>query len=270
MGIYIQPPFWQTWWFRILVVLIVIGALITFIKLRERRIIREQQLQSDFREHAMALEMKALRSQMNPHFIYNSLNSIRLFVMQNQNEDAEKYLVQFSRLMRLILDNSRQEWVSLQSELDLLRLYMELEQLRFDHKFDFYIDVDEALQPEQLFLPPMLLQPYIENAILHGIRHKTGKGNIFIRISKQDKLLRCEIEDDGVGRAKAAQFKKQSVTTHKSIGTQVTEERIHLLKNAEGVAASIQFTDKINEQGQATGTKVILSLPLLTSRPLQA
>jgi LytS/YehU family sensor histidine kinase len=239
-------------------------------KLRERRIIAEQKLQSDFREHTMSLEMKALRSQMNPHFIYNSLNSIRLFVMQNQNEDAEKYLVQFSRLMRLILDNSRQEWVSLQSELDLLRLYMELEQLRFDHKFDFYISVDEVLQAEQLFLPPMLIQPYVENAILHGIRHKTGKGHLMIRISSQNKQLLCEVEDDGVGRAKAAELKSKSVTTHKSIGTQVTEERIHLLKNAEGVAASIRFEDKINEQGQSTGTRVVLSLPLLTSRPLQA
>lgn len=270
MKIYIKPPFWQTWWFRIIAALLIIGALIIYIKLRERRIIREQKLQSDFRERTMLLEMKALRSQMNPHFIYNSLNSIRLFVMQNQNEDADKYLVQFSRLMRLILDNSRHELVSLQSELDLLRLYMELEQLRFDHKFDFHMEVDKALSPEQVFLPPMLLQPYVENAILHGLRHKPGKGNIIICIGKQDRQLRCEIDDDGIGRGKAAQFKRPSVKAHKSIGTQVTEERIRLLKSTDGAGASIQFIDKTGANGEAAGTKVILSLPLITSHALQA
>lgn len=264
MSIYVQPPFWQTWWFRIVAALVVIGGLITYVKLRERRIIREQKRESDFREQSMQLEMKALRAQMNPHFIYNSLNSIRLFVMQNQNEDAEKYLVQFSRLMRLILENARQEWVSLQSELDLLRLYMELEQLRFDHKFSFHISIDETISPQQVFLPPMLLQPYVENAILHGIRHKTGKGNILISIRQKNTYLLCEIEDDGVGRAQAAQYKRQTVTTHKSVGTEVTAERIRLLKNANGNGASLQIIDKISDQGDATGTKVVLTLPLIT------
>ncbi|HYE54107.1 MAG TPA: two-component regulator propeller domain-containing protein, partial [Chitinophagaceae bacterium] len=228
LPVYIRPPFWQTWWFRLLMVVVAAGAIAAVIKLRERRIIREQRMQSEFREHTMALEMKVLRSQMNPHFIFNSLNSIRLFVLQNKNEDAEKYLVQFSRLMRLILDNSRHEWVSLQSELQLLRLYLELEQLRFDHKFDFHLDIDEELDAEQVFIPPMTLQPYVENAILHGLRHKHGRGNIWIRAYRQQQSLQCVVEDDGVGRARSQQL-KQPGATHKSMGTRVTEERLQLL-----------------------------------------
>ena len=192
---------------------------------------------------------------MNPHFLYNSLNAIRLFVLQNDSDNAEKYLVKFARLMRLILDNSRQEWVSLASELDQLHLYIELEQLRFNNGFDFQIETDASLRKEDIAIPPMIIQPYIENAILHGIAHKKEKGHILISLKPVNNHLECMVEDDGIGRERAAVLKSKRIAAHNSVGLKVTEERLQLISERTGKEASVAVIDKFDEVENASRNK---------------
>ncbi|GAB2559669.1 two-component regulator propeller domain-containing protein [Spirosoma areae] len=263
LRVVIEPPFWQTWWFRIAALILVVASTVGVARWRERRLVLEQQEKSELRERIAASEMKALRSQMNPHFLYNSLNAIRLFVLQNDSDNADKYLVKFSRLMRLILENSRQEWVTLASELEQLQLYLELEQLRFDNKFDFSVDADAAIQKENVSIPPMIIQPYIENSILHGMAHKKSRGRIEVCIRPLADGLECLVEDDGVGRLKAGELKSKTISSHKSVGLKVTEERLQLISQRSGKETRVTVIDKVDEANQPAGTKVMIQLPLM-------
>jgi ligand-binding sensor domain-containing protein len=262
LPITILAPFWQTWWFRILSLSALVAITVIIARWREKRLANEQREKSELRERIAMSEMKALRSQMNPHFLYNSLNAIRLFILQNDSDNADKYLVKFARLMRLILDNSRQEWVTLASELEQLTLYLELEQLRFDNKFVFSITTDPALRLEKTSIPPMIIQPYIENAILHGIAHKKSQGSIQIRIERKSTHLACTIDDDGVGRQRAASLKQQP-STHQSVGLRVTEDRLQLIGQRSGQASGVEILDKYDDDQQSTGTRVVIELPFL-------
>ncbi|GAB3998380.1 hypothetical protein GCM10028807_45910 [Spirosoma daeguense] len=264
LPITILAPFWQTWWFRIstLVSLLTLTGFVA--RWREKQRAAVQREKSEMRERIAASEMKALRSQMNPHFLYNSLNAIRLFILQNDSDNADKYLVKFARLMRLILDNSRLEWVTLDNELEQLTLYMELEQLRFDNLFDFSITTDSSLSLEKTAIPPMIIQPYIENAILHGMAHKQSKGCIQVCIVSKPTHLECIIDDDGIGRMQAQTFKKPD-SKHRSVGLRVTEDRLQLIGQRSGRTAGVQILDKYNDQQQATGTRVVIQLPFVNS-----
>mgnify|MGYP002781202908 FL=1 len=185
--------------------------------------------------------------------------------MQNDSDNADKYLVKFARLMRLILDNSRQEWIHLTSELEQLTLYLELEQLRFNDKFDFTVETDPALSPAHVTLPPMILQPYLENAILHGFAHKRSRGHLTLRVRLHENSLLCEIDDDGVGRQRAAELKRESPTAraHRSVGLQVTQERLDLLSRRTNQPARVDVLDKVLPNGEAAGTRVVVRLPLV-------
>ena len=266
LRVIITPPFWQTWWFRIAVLATLIALTVVVARWRVRRLVQEQAEKSELRERIAASEMKALRSQMNPHFLYNSLNAIRLFVLQNDSDNADKYLVKFSRLMRLILENSRQEWVTLASELEQLQLYLELEQLRFGNKFDFLVEAAPGMDKESITIPPMIIQPYIENSILHGIAYKKSRGMIQVRIMPIKDGLECMVDDDGVGRKKAGELKSRTVSSHKSMGLKVTEERLQLISQRSGKSTRITVIDKVDDNGEATGTTVVLQLPHM---PLQ-
>lgn len=264
LPVYITPPFWQLLWFQLLAVGALAGLIAYVAKRRERRLLHEQREKSEIRERLAASEMKALRAQMNPHFLYNSLNAIRLFVLQNDSDNAEKFLVKFARLVRLILNNSRQEWVNLGSEVEQLQLYMELEQLRFDNKFNFSLKVDPTLNRDTTLIPSMITQPFIENSILHGIAHKRSNGNIDICIQRIDNYLECSVDDDGVGRQRAQALKSKTVTQHQSVGLKVTQERLQLIGQRNGQVTGVFVIDKQDEHGQPTGTKVIIRLPLIT------
>ncbi|GAB3941285.1 hypothetical protein GCM10028805_04280 [Spirosoma harenae] len=263
LPITILAPFWQTWWFRI-TTLVSLLALTGFIaRWREKGRAAVEREKVELRERIAASEMKALRSQMNPHFLYNSLNAIRLFILQNDSDNADKYLVKFARLMRLILDNSRLEWVTLDSELEQLTLYLELEQLRFDDLFDFSVKADPELALEKTAIPPMIIQPYIENAILHGMAHKKSKGCIRVTIEPKETHLECTVDDNGVGRVRAQSLKK-TTSKHQSVGLRVTEDRLQLIGQRSGQVAGVQIIDKYDDQQQSTGTRVVIQLPFLS------
>jgi LytS/YehU family sensor histidine kinase len=190
---------------------------------------------------------------MNPHFIFNVLTSINLFIVQNETEKASDYLNQFSNLIRRILDNSRKEWVTLAEELSTLKLYIEIEQLRFSDTFAFEICVEEGMETDFIEIPSMLIQPYVENAIWHGLMQKKNPPrNIWINIQKIDTHLRIEIRDNGIGRAAAQALKSKSVTTRQSHGLAVTEARISLLKTL------YQLDCKVEIEDLAQGTSVQL------------
>ncbi|WP_188937504.1 histidine kinase [Dyadobacter endophyticus] len=207
------------------------------------------------------LEMKALRSQMNPHFIFNSLNSIQKYIWENRQEDASEYLTKFARLIRLVLENSLYESVKLTDELASLRLYVEMEQRRNNQKFDYTISVAENIDTESTLIPPLLLQPYIENAIWHGLSQKDGHGQLDIVIEKTAENLICRIEDDGIGRAKSAEIKVDGIQK-KSLAMNISSQRIEWLKKDSNGRSSVEIIDKF-DGNEATGTTVLLTLPLL-------
>ncbi|AEV98393.1 hypothetical protein A4D02_22420 [Niastella koreensis] len=217
---------------------------------------------AEFQQQAAELEMQALRAQMNPHFIFNSLNSINRFILQNNKLQASLYLTKFSKLVRLILQNSQTAFVSLDNELEALQLYLELEALRFDHHFVYTVNVEENIDPSVLKISPLLIQPYAENAIWHGLMHKPEKGHLHITLIMQEEVLLCKITDDGVGRKKAADLKSKNTFIHNSLGMKITAERITLLHQGKLLNSYVTINDLILPDGSAGGTEVILKIPV--------
>lgn len=241
-----------------LLLLIVISVISIIVYKRKRD---KEQLTTDFKKQLAQAETKALRAQMNPHFIFNSLNSINSFVMDQKHEIASDYLIKFSKLIRLILDNSRCETISIEKELETLKLYVLLESARFDNKFRCIYHIAEDINTDSVMIPPMLLQPFIENAIWHGLMQKEGDGTITMEIKKQDEeFLNISITDDGIGREKAAELKSKSAT-HKSHGLKVTSQRIEMMNKLNSTGAQVHVIDLKDEQGHATGTKVEFIIP---------
>ncbi len=209
------------------------------------------------------VEMQALRAQMNPHFIFNCLNSINRYIVKSDQTTASLYLTKFAKLIRLILDNSNSKNVSLTNELEALKLYIEMEALRFDKKFSYEIKVEGHLGTDTIELPPLIIQPYVENAIWHGLLHKESNGHLSIRVSMNgDSMLQCIIEDNGVGRDKAKELKSKTATSRKSLGMQLTENRLSLLNKHAELNASIEIVDLKNGHEEAAGTKVVLKIPV--------
>jgi LytS/YehU family sensor histidine kinase len=204
-------------------------------------------------------EMDALRAQINPHFISNSLNAIESLVNFGDTKAAAKYLVHFSRLSRQILNGSRASMISLAEELKTLKHFLALEQLRFRDKLTFDIQIIDDIPAEVIQVPAMILQPYAENAIWHGIKPKAEGGHVQVNIRKIDKMLVCIVEDNGIGREKSRAMRKASVLKHKSMGMQITEERLKNLGKIKG--SHIEIIDLKNEGGEAEGTKVIIRFP---------
>lgn len=222
---------------------------------------RKKEELSKMNEQIAQLELASLRSQMNPHFIFNSLNSIHKYIWENKQEDASEYLTKFSKLVRMILENSKEKEVPLSDEINMLQLYIELEHRRCNGKFNYSITVDDNVDAGNIAIPSMLVQPYVENAIWHGLVQKDGTGilNVSFAISSQ---LECVIEDDGIGREKAMEIKSSKQDKHKSLGLSITSKRVGLLYGERGEVASVQAIDKKDSNGKAIGTKVILLLPL--------
>lgn len=210
-------------------------------------------------QRASNLEMKALRAQMNPHFIFNCLSSINHFILNEENDKASEYLTRFSRLMRMVLVNAGKTTISLEDELATLKLYLNMEQLRFKEAFDYYIYSDAEVQPADVMVPSFILQPFCENAIWHGLLHKEGKGKLSIHFSMDKQMLVCTISDNGIGRKRAAELKTSSVEKGVSFGNRLSAERLALY-NADSGVSSFVMEDIVDKQGELTGTQVILKI----------
>ena len=217
----------------------------------------------NFKRQLTELEMKALRAQINPHFLFNCMNSINRMILNGDTENASLYLTKFSKLVRLILENAESTTVSLDNELALLESYIQLEELRFKGKIDYKISVDESIEPESTYLPSMVLQPFVENAIWHGLMHKGdyAKGIISIAVKEKNNRLLCTIEDNGVGREKAKQLREQSILKTRSMGMKITEDRLKLL-NQDGDEPSIFVTDLKDTLDHPAGTRVEINIPM--------
>ena len=269
IDIFIRPPYWERTWFYLLLGGMVSGIIFWFYhynltqSVRRNALLTERELIKTENERQLSqLEMKALRAQMNPHFIFNCLNSINRFIVVNDNDAASEYLTKFARLIRQVLDNSRGEKVLLLTEIETLKLYIEMEALRFADRFDYHVGVDEGLDPSSFVIQPMLIQPYVENAIWHGLMHRKSKGKLDIRFSVKGLVLLVTIEDNGVGRARAKSIKEKQMIQRQSHGMKVTAERMTILSKKLNVPVEAEVNDLYDSAGLAVGTRVELTLPL--------
>ncbi|MDO1451410.1 histidine kinase [Rhodocytophaga aerolata] len=222
-----------------------------------------QQLEQSFEQQLAEIQMMALRAQMNPHFIFNCLNSIQLYTTSNDAVKASDYLNRFSGLIRLVLENSRSEQVTLSNELEALRMYLEMEAMRFKDKLRFRIEVEKSLDTDLIEIPPLLLQPYVENAIWHGLMHKPEGGLVEVNVEPvQEDCLRITITDDGIGRTRATELKSLSATRHKSFGMKVTGERISLINRLYHTHTRVAVHDLTDAAGKPAGTLVVLEIPI--------
>ena len=213
-----------------------------------------------FEKQVSEVEMKAMRSQMNPHFIFNCLHSINKYVIDNEKENASDYLIRFSKLMRLILENSCSQEVTLENDLAALELYMQLEAMRFQHKFQYQIQVATDIDIENTLIPPLLLQPFVENSIIHGIQNKEG-GLIKISVSREDGMIRCVVEDNGIGRKKSIKIDSDKGKKRESLGIKITNERLQIINRLKKAKTAINIFD-INETDRLmSGLRVELLLP---------
>jgi LytS/YehU family sensor histidine kinase len=254
--IIIRPPVWQRWWFLFLILSMAVILTFWVVKRRIGAIRRESAMKNKIAE----TEMMALRAQMNPHFIFNCMNIIDGLITNNRKGEALDYLQKFSKLIRLVLENSQYPEVPLNQDLQALKLYIELEVVRSNYHFSYTFDIDEDLQEGNYKIPPLLLQPYIENAIVHGLRNKeTGKGSLFVGIRKTGNSILITIEDNGIGRKKAMQLNKDNLKLHQPLGMKVTAKRIELIKMSNRKGVSIDVAD-LHAVGE-TGTRVTIVLP---------
>jgi len=208
----------------------------------------------------LLLALRSLRSQMNPHFIFNSLNSVNSFIAQNNERMANKYLSDFSQLMRQVLENSKHDFVAVSSELDLINLYLKLEHSRFSDKFDYTITIDKEINLNETRIPPMLIQPYIENAIWHGLRYKEAKGTLTVELRKEDNFITAIITDDGIGRKLSQEYKTKHQKAGSATGLKNTRNRLSIINEIYKTRFKISIKDLNEEEG--TGTIVEIKIPV--------
>ena len=253
---------------RNVLIISILGALVLAVFMirnialkRKNEKLQSERAQSELRHRTVDLEMQALRAQMSPHFIFNCLNSINRFILKNETEAASDYLTKFSRLIRMVLVNSKNKLISLGDELNMLKLYLDMERLRFKDSFDYNISFVNSIDADSIYLPPLLMQPFAENAIWHGLMNKSlGLGHLEIAFHlESERLLLCSITDNGVGRAAAA-FKGKSAEKQKSMGLQITRERLELMNDGPEGQTSFELVDLVDRDGNACGTKVILRI----------
>lgn len=259
----VLTPFWKTWWFvtaSVLLLTTVIFLLVSYV-LRRRQ--TEKYREKESQRLLATLRLKALRAQMNPHFVFNVMNSIQHFIAYHNSEAAHRYLTKFSRLIRINLNHTEHDTVPLSEELKALELYLDLENMRFETEFNYRIDVAANIDPQHTGIPSMLIQPYVENAIKHGILMSPRQGLISITITKADKRLKCVIEDNGIGRHASANERDPQ---YRSFGTSVTRERLEVLNELYEGTIPEKIIDLVGPGGEALGTRVELLIPFVSSK----
>ncbi len=276
VSFYIRPPYWETWWFYTLIIASSLALVYFFTQRRIQNIEKRAQEKAKIQEETNALQLKVaeekaeiervnnelarskletLQAQMNPHFAYNALTSIQKLILKKDNKTANRYLVKFARLMRQFLEASAETYIPLDKEIELLQLYIEMEQLRFKDKFAVTYEIDPMVKLHEVPIPSMLLQVFIENAINHGLVYKEGNGMLTFKVYQKEQAVWCVIEDDGIGRKKGQEIKKESKGVYKGLGMKISQERVKYLNMMEEVNVKVQIEDDILENGNG-GTRV--------------
>lgn len=262
---YIASPFWWSWWFICAMVLILVVIFIRLVRYFVKRIRKKDEEKNRINTMLAESRLTAIQAQMNPHFVFNAINSIQKYILKNQKEEAYHYLAKFSQLIRMVLNNSQKKMLPLNKELETLKLYVELEQMRFKQAFAFEIRVDECIDEHEVQLPPMLIQPLLENAIWHGLMpmEKSRKGLLLLCFSVEGKQLRIVMEDNGVGREQAG--KNKIKPDHQSMALNLVKERLKMVKQLYRVMdeANLNIIDLFDEKGMAAGTRIEIYLPVL-------
>jgi streptogramin lyase len=259
-------PLWKKPFFIGLCLALVIGLLLIVHSYRMGKLKQEAAKQSAFEKKLAEMEMTALRAQMNPHFIFNALSSIKYFILESQIENANTYLTKFGQLIRAVLKNSKSKLVTLSDEIHALKLYIDLEAVRFTEQFEYEVDVQKHIDQEEILIPPLLIQPYVENAIWHGLLQKNGPGQLWVKV-KINKNLNIQVEDNGIGRERAKVLKSKFAKNRKSLGMQITKDRIGLIKESIGIDAHVTVDDLYAADGSAKGTLIHIVLPVIKKNP---
>ena len=258
---HITAPYWDTWWFKTLAVFAFAGIISLIFYARIRNIKKANKLQRRMDN----LKLEALRSQMNPHFIFNSMNAIQHYINGNDKKLANHYLTKFAALMRKILDNSQRETIPIEDDIKALELYIALEQMRFEDKFTYHLEIEDKIDSGYLEIPPNLIQPFVENAINHGLLNKKTPGKVSIALRMNKNYIHCIVEDDGVGREAASKMEASPhKLNHKPLGMQITRDRIQILNELEKSNLNVHIDDLHDEQGNAIGTRVNMKIPIET------
>ncbi|MEM8898787.1 MAG: histidine kinase [Bacteroidota bacterium] len=252
LALQLKPYFYETTWFMALLALIGLGIMYAVYRYR---------INNERKKHRMAeLENAILRIQMNPHFIFNSLSSVRSYMLSRDTKVANKYLVHLSKLMRKILDVAEESEISVGEDLALLTEYIEAEKLRFEDSFTYTIEMGEGFDEDEYMIPTMILQPFVENAIIHGFKKNAQKGILTLSYRQEGEQLICEVRDNGVGRQAAATHKAKG---HTSKATEITHRRLQLIRERTRKPASLEIIDLSDQEGGAIGTKVVIRLPIV-------
>ena len=249
----IMPPIWARLWFQLCLIAIGIGLIFSIVRWQLLRLKRKNELH----RRIIELQQRALTRQMNPHFVYNAMGSLQNSILKGDVEKANDYIIRFSRLLRLGLDASRSELISVRADMELLQSYLTIEQTRLRDGFTFEVKSENIELPEQLLISPFLLQPFVENSVKHGVSPRADGGHIAVAYRLEKDHLMCSIEDDGVGFAATEQ------SDRKSYGSSIAFERAALLNQLHGRELVKTVEHKVDEMGQPCGTKVIIALPII-------
>jgi two-component sensor histidine kinase len=257
--IIITPPFWQTWWFRAIGLLIAAGIIYFLLRLRLQYVRKQERQRAKQEKELIELEAKALRAQMNPHFIFNCLNSIKSLIQQHQEEKSVNYLTTFSKLIRTLFNNADKKEISLHDEIETCKLYLQLEAMRFDAKFSHSVNVDENIDLKSIQVPALIIQPFIENAIWHGIVPREAGGRVEVNVKQVNDSIEVIIDDNGIGREASGQNKASSGLAHQSKGMNLTQSRLDLENRLNETNARLETIDKKDDNGQSAGTRIVLT-----------
>jgi sensor histidine kinase YesM len=263
----VMQPFWRTWWFYLLIITLISMAFYSYLKwqigiLRSQNKLLNEKVNLERNLNQSVLT--AIRSQMNPHFFYNALNTIQSFIYSDDKIKATKYLSKFSKLTRMILDMSSKERVLLSDEIESLKIYLELEKMRFEDDFSYLLEIAPSLDVKQIKVSPLLIQPYVENALKHGLLHKKGNKQLTLRFLDQSTFLQIEVDDNGVGREKSNELNQHRDKSHQSFAVDANKKRLEILNENKKDVIALEIIDKHDDAGQSLGTLVILRIPYST------
>ncbi len=264
MRISILPQWYQEWWARGILVLLGLLAILAILRYIIGRIKGGEKRKTEYNRRIAELEAKALTNQMNPHFIFNSLNSVQHLILEKEEKQALNFLADFATLMRQMLNNSRKSYISLEDEIAFLARYLDLEKIRFANSFVYRFEMSEELREYTIYIPPMLIQPILENAIKHGLAPKNGSGHLLVRLEIREDLLYCAVDDDGIGWEHANNIKSGKLAKHESTALSVIRERLQIIKSFNGSVGKLEIIDKFKSGfGNKEGTLVEILIPIV-------